>query len=333
MKKVKTKDEVLKILKEAGDNFVSGEEIAGRVFVTRAGVWKAIKALERDGLEIEAVTNRGYRIKPLEDRIDAGWIESELKEAGKDIRVFYYDEVDSTNNVVANLGHEYEGILLAIAGKQTKGRGRRGRDFYSPKDTGIYMSLLIRTGASLDELEGLTATAAVAVSKAIDEVVFDGKDVAKIKWVNDVYIDERKISGIITELTTNLEDTGLHNIVMGIGINVLAPNGGFPEDINKKAGSLEMVGGRLESGVRNHIIAASISNLFDYFKNRAETLSIYRAKSNLIGNYVKINNFSESTRENYARVTGISENYGLEVVYDDGRAEVLSSGEVSVVKY
>lgn len=330
---MKTKDKILDLLKKAGTDFVSGQEMAEKVYVTRAGVWKAIKALEKEGYEIEAVTNRGYRLKPRNDEINAQYIENKLSERNRELKVFYFDEVDSTNDQVVRLGRNNEGILLAIAGKQTNGRGRRGREFFSPKDTGIYMSLLIRGNDPLERYAYLTATAAVSVAKAIDKTVFSGKDVAKIKWVNDVYIGERKISGTITELSTNLEDPSQHSIVMGIGINVYVPKEAIPADIVDKAGSLEGADALFGENVRNNIIVETMDGLFKYMDLKDETLHIYREKSNLIGNYVKINSFSERVTENYAKVTGIDDEFHLCVEYENGKTDSLSTGEVSVVKY
>lgn len=330
---MKTKDRVLEILKASGTEFISGQEMAEKIFVTRAGIWKAIKALEKEGHEIEAVTNRGYRLKPKNDEILPDYIEEELEKRNTEIKVFYFDEVDSTNDQVVRLGREKEGVLLAIAGSQTNGRGRRGRDFFSPKDTGIYMSLLLRGNEPLEKFSGLTATAAVAVAKAIDKTVFAGRDVAKIKWVNDVYIGDRKISGTITEFSTSLEDPTQHSIVMGIGINVYVPKEDIPEDIINKAGTLEGADALFGENVRNNIIIETMDGLFKYMDKKEDTLEIYRAKSNLIGNYVKINSFSERVTENYAKVTGIDEDFCLCVAYDSGKTDKLSTGEVSVVKY
>lgn len=330
---MKTKEKVLKLLQEAGNDYISGEEMAAKLNVTRAGIWKAVKTLQDNGIEIEAITNRGYRLLSPNDAIEAEWIEEKLRERGIDISVFYFDEVTSTNDVVVKLGYENSGVVLAIAGKQTNGRGRRGRDFYSPKDTGIYMSLLFRGNEPVEQLAGLTSTIAVAVAKGIDKAAFNDRDIAKIKWVNDIYIGSRKISGTITELSTNLEAPSQHSIVMGIGINVYVPKEDFPEELKNKAGALETTGLSTEDHLRNRIILEVIANLFHYRKDKEETLKIYREKSNLIGHYVKINSFSERVNDNYALVTGISDDFHLEVRYDDGREDSLSSGEVSVVKY
>ena len=329
---MKIKDKVYAMLKNAGPEFVSGEEMAKSLYVTRAGIWKAVRALEKEGYDVEAVTNRGYRLRPRKDPISAEAVESYLNKQGLNVKVFYYEETDSTNLRAQVLSKEYEGNLLVIAGAQTKGRGRKGRSFFSPEDTGIYMSLLLRNGESQEELSNITANAAVATAMAIDSEAFESEDRVKIKWVNDLYLGDKKITGILSEGFADLE-TGSFSVVIGIGINVFMPSHGFPEDIKDKAGSIEEGGGRLEDNLRNRIIGRTVVNLMYYHGDSEESLRIYRSKSNLIGSYVLINTFTDQKTEKYAKVVGIDDDCHLLVEYDDGRREALSSGEVSVVKY
>ncbi|MCR4961596.1 MAG: biotin--[acetyl-CoA-carboxylase] ligase [Lachnospiraceae bacterium] len=329
---MKTKDRIYEMLKASGEEFVSGEKMAETLQVTRAGIWKAIRALEKDGIGIEAVTNKGYRIKAFDNGTDPELIEELLKKKGLEVKVFYYDETDSTNLRAKELGSEYPGNLLVIAGKQTMGRGRKGRHFFSPGRTGIYMSFLLRNGESVKELSTLTANAAVATATAIDKEAFGGKDTVKIKWVNDLYLESRKVTGILAEGFADIEGNGEFYVVTGIGINLYEPAGGFPEDIKDKAGSVEGCKGKLSSDSRNRIIADTVANIVYYHDTPAESLKIYKDKSNLIGSRVLINTFSSSGEKENALVTGIDDECHLLVRYDDGRTEALSSGEVSVVK-
>ena len=169
-----TKEEVLSILQSNASNYISGQELASRLYVTRASVWKAIKSLQADGYQIDAVTNKGYRLSPTFDPINIEDISQKINTSDRQIKVIYLDEVDSTNDHVRRLeGESHEDILL-IAGCQTKGRGRRGRDFFSPKNTGLYMSLLLHTNSDTNNIPHITATTASAVAKAIDHVIFHG---------------------------------------------------------------------------------------------------------------------------------------------------------------
>ncbi len=332
-----TKEEVLSILQSNTSNFISGQELANMLYVTRASVWKAIKSLQADGYQIDAVTNKGYRLSPTFDPINIEDISQKINTSDRQIKVIYLDEVDSTNDHVRRLeGENHEDILL-IAGCQTKGRGRRGRDFFSPKNTGLYMSLLLHTNSDTNNIPHITAITASAVAKAIDHVIFRDKDISKIKWVNDIYINKYKISGILTEAFSYMEDEDSSYIIIGIGINIFVPDNGFPKELKKIAGAiisdtkaskdanLENIRGRLSSRI--------INNIFYYKENQIECLEVYRNKSNLIGNYVQINDFKENHHKNYSKVVGIDDEYRLIIENDNGNRQALSSGEVSVVKY
>lgn len=328
-----TKSKVLQLLKDNSGTYLSGQEMADKIFVTRASIWKSIKSLKEEGYDIEAVTNKGYRLSPDEDKIDVSVIKAELEKSNLKIHVAYKNEVDSTNDEVRRIASAYEGEVLLIAEKQTAGRGRRGREFYSPENTGLYMSLLIRPDKSIAKLSSITGIAAVAVSKTIDEVFFSSSDATKIKWVNDIFLKDRKVSGILTEAFTSMEDEEDSVIVIGIGVNIYEPNVGFPKEIKKIAGTISK-DANIVNGARNKLAACIIKNLYKYYGSEKESIEIYREKSTLIGNWIKINSFAKTDdNKKYARVTGISDTYHLQIEYENGQSDELSSGEVSVVKY
>ncbi len=331
-----TKEEVLNLLNSNRGSFVSGQDIAGTLNVSRAAVWKAIKSLESDGLGIEAVTNKGYRLNDGTDIVNASYVEDRLRDRGIDIRVVYKDETGSTNEDAVNLLKESDKPVLVIADKQNKGRGRRGRDFYSPKGTGLYMSLAMRDALSLMKTAKVTSVAAVAVSEAVDSVVFKGENRSLIKWVNDIYIGDRKVCGILSEAMISMEDGDGGVVVVGMGINVYEPEGGFPDDINMKAGYL--IGHGQKSGLHNNMLrsdlaAEVIRDFFHYISEPEESLNIYRKKSNLIGKHILVNSFVPGDKRAGSRayVTGIDDECRLLVKYEDGSEEALSSGEVSVI--
>ncbi len=339
---MKTKDRVLEILQNNSNRYVSGEEMAEALYVTRAAVWKAIKSLKNNGYDIEAVTNRGYRL-----HVDLGLpneyiIRDELNEALKgaevnrmleELEVKVYDEVTSTNDVARLYAMENPSKrALIIATSQSKGRGRRGRSFYSPKGTGLYLSLLIYPDLTATKATRLTSMMAVALARAIEDCTGIS---TSIKWVNDIYYDGKKVAGILTEAISSMEDEMLAYVIIGVGINLYMPSGGFPDDIKNIAGALYKDGG---NGDAINRLSASLIYRFNQVINepRSNYLEEYRNRSMLIGNYVKVMQYTDEdvkTSNEYAYVTGIDDECHLCVRYDDGRELILSTGEVSVVKY
>lgn len=329
---MKTKDKVLELLLINAGQFVSGQEIAEKLYVTRASVWKAIKSLRASGVDIDAVTNKGYRIKQSVDEIDADFIIAELSGVYKSIEIQVYDEVTSTNDIALSASRQSDNDILTVADCQTKGRGRRGRDFYSPKGTGIYMSYAFKPERHFSEMENITAIAALALAKAIDEVIFDNTVTAQIKWVNDIYIDNHKIAGILTEGYTSYENPEDSRIVIGWGINVYMPVEGFPKDIVNLAGYLIKGEPGKGSNIRTKLVVSLMKHLNTLTdEDVTKMVSEYDNRLCITGSYVKINRFNNNYTYGYVR--GINDKFHLMVEYDDGKIEELSSGEVSVVKY
>lgn len=332
-----TKEQVLNILNSNPGVFFSGQEIADRIYVTRTAVWKSIKALEKDGHQIEAVTNKGYRLKKSVDLINTESIKKGISKTWKHTSVFYYDEIDSTNDEIKRLASSSNKNIIVIANKQLNGHGRRGREFYSPENTGLYFSILIHTNNMDLSTAGITAVAACATAKAIDDTIFNGEDTMKIKWVNDIYHNNKKVAGILSEACNYMEDESSNYIIIGFGINLYEPEIGFPKNIKKTAGSIipsSLSDNFINSQIKNNLVIEIVNNLILFNNNKNTCLKMYRNKSTLIGNYVKINSFAGKTdNKNYAKVIGINSKYHLLIEYDNGTKDELSSGEVSVVKY
>ena len=195
------KEQVLGFLWKAQDDYISGAELARRLGVSRTAVWKAMGQLRAQGYLIESVTNKGYRLSPCSDVLSAAGVEKYLKTQSLSIRVV--DEVDSTNSVLKRMAAEGapQGSVL-IAERQSAGRGRMGRSFYSPPGTGLYMSLLLRPCMEAQRATLVTTSAAVAVAEAIERLAGEA---AQIKWVNDVLFHGRKVCGILTEAGMDFE--------------------------------------------------------------------------------------------------------------------------------
>lgn len=353
MKKMTTKESILLSLKSSSD-FVSGESLAESCAISRTSVWKAIKSLESDGYKIEAISNRGYHLISSPDIIDGAYIAQKIAALGVTAgNVTAFSELDSTLSESKRQCAEVttfrtadgtltpEGARLhrsvIVAGKQTAGRGRMGRPFMSPPDSGIYFTLIYAPKNGVTNPALLTAVAAVAVSRAVDEL-FDTH--AQIKWVNDVFLGGKKICGILTEGVANFETGRIEAANVGIGINVR--NMGFTGELAKIAGSIQEAAPDKEkaTGVsRNNLVAhvaAHLLRFYDAWENGDKTalddcLSEYRRRSLVIGKTVTINPAAGLQGETYsATVVDIANDASLVIKCADGTEKKLQSGEVSL---
>lgn len=229
---------ILAVLREAGDRFVSGEELSRRFGISRTAVWKHIQYLQAAGYPIEAVRNRGYRLGQAEQPLRADAIQAGLATARLGRKMMVLETVDSTNRVAFSEAEKGapEGYTV-LAERQTAGKGRRGRHWHSPPGVGIWMSLILRPPLPIVQAPQLTLMAAVSVAEAVREVT--GVPVG-IKWPNDLLLpDGRKVCGILTEMSAEAEQ--IQFIVLGIGLNVSHREDDFPEELRSAAGSLAMV--------------------------------------------------------------------------------------------
>ena len=227
------KAEILTILKDT-DGYVSGQELCERFGVSRTAVWKAMNQLKKEGYEIESVQNKGYHLVKTPDILSKNELVSIRKTKWVGTEICYFDVTDSTNTQAKSLGEgDAPNGTLVVAGKQESGRGRRGRSFESPAGTGIFMTLLLRPEIEPQNASMLTLVSALAVAKGIEHMV----DLpVQIKWPNDIVINGKKVCGILTEMSAQMDY--VNHIVIGIGINV--HNESFPEEIAPVATSLYM---------------------------------------------------------------------------------------------
>ncbi len=314
------KDEALRFFEENSSSYTSGQTIADKLGVSRSSVWKAVKALEKEGYIFEGYTNRGYRLVSSRDILSAEGIRKHLvKFPG--IPIYYFDEIDSTNRQAKELANagSAEGTLV-VADCQKAGRGRLGRSFFSPPGVGIYFTLIIRPESLFDNAPLITTAASVAVAKAVRERC--GKD-AVIKWVNDVYISGKKICGILTEAVTDMESGTVESAVIGIGINFFP--GSFPDEIKDIAAPVFTEKGSVS---RNELTAAVVDELLDIITHLPDKsfMKTYRELSMVIGKDVVC--FRGNTRFE-GRVLDVDDLGGLVIETDKG-TEVLRSGEVTL---
>jgi BirA family transcriptional regulator, biotin operon repressor / biotin---[acetyl-CoA-carboxylase] ligase len=216
---------IIKLLKENRNSFVSGEEISHKLNVSRTAIWKHITHLRQCGYEISATPHTGYCLEKVPDKLLPDEISYGLETKIFGRKIYAYNSADSTNTIAYNLAEqaEPEGALI-VAEKQTKGKGRMGRHWVSPQGSGIYMSLILKPKISPTEAGKITLISSVAVAKTIRKIT--GLK-ALIKWPNDVYINDSKVCGILTEMSAELDL--INFIIMGIGININTPKSSLPD--------------------------------------------------------------------------------------------------------
>lgn len=321
---MKTKEKLLRLFENDRGRFLSGEELAERLGCSRAAIWKAVTALRNEGYGITAVTNKGYCLDPASDMLSQAGVEKYLGAYKDRIKLDVRKSVGSTNDVLRELaaGGAPEGTV-AIAGTQTGGKGRLGRSFFSPKDSGLYLSILLRPDMSALDAVRITTAAAVAVADTAETL--SGKR-TRIKWVNDVRIDGKKICGILTEASFSLENGGLEYAVVGIGVNACEPEGGFPEEIKDIAGA---VFSEHREDLRCRLAGGIITRFMELYEDLGseDMLSSYRSRLEWKNDRIRVIRGSE---EFECTLIDVDDAYALRVRLDDGSEKLISSGEITI---
>lgn len=329
-----TKDYVLATLIKSG-TYVSGEKISARLNISRAAINVAVKSLRSDGYTIESSTNKGYKLTERPNVINQGELFARLNEERMS-NIICLESTPSTNMELKNL--LYDGApagTVIIANEQTKGRGRLGRSFISPPNTGLYLSYLLRPRIkpdSFDSISSVTAWSAVAVCNAIENACGLRPE---IKWVNDILVNNMKVCGILTEMFLESESGLISGIVIGIGININQKQADFPSELQNTASSLSAQdGGNIFS--RCDIAAELITELDKlaaaWPEDKSEYLAMYRSSCITLGKEVGVikvhTNPDERPRRGIA--LAVNDDFSLKVAFNDNTTEDLSSGEVSV---
>ena len=318
------KQKLLELL-QSTEGFLSGQELSDHLNVSRTAVWKVMKSLEEDGYEIEAVRNKGYSLKKEPDiltkescasRINTKWL-------GKNLMV--YDVTDSTNTRLKLAGEQgAPNGSVAVANAQEAGKGRLGRHWETPKGSALAFSLLLRPQIQPENASMLTLVAALAVSRAIDEYA---SIKTQIKWPNDIVYQGKKLCGILTEMSADMDQ--IHYVIVGIGINVQMTD--FPKEIQNTATSLKLVTGK--TLLRNELLAKVLEEfevLYEQFVS-AESLKNLKAEyeSRLANKDNRVNVLAPSGAWQ-GICLGIKEDGALLVQREDGKVEEVIAGEVSV---
>lgn len=317
------KQSVLQILEENRSECISGQQLANKLLVSRAAIWKAINSLKNDGYSIDATTNKGYKLVEANDLLSKEGIMPYLNKEYADIPILVNQSVVSTNAEAKKLAvdNALHGTVV-IADEQTGGRGRLGRKFYSPAKTGIYMSIILRPHMDITNATLITTAAAVAVCRAIKSICHMNP---KIKWVNDIFIDHKKVCGILTEAVTDFESGMVESIIVGIGINYKTIQ--FPDDIREIATSL--YSSESTTINRNSLIAAIINELFSLYStlDNREFINEYKSYSMILGENIK---YYHNNSEFFGKAIDIDNNGGLIVQTDQSDIITLTSGEITI---
>src|SRR6056297_2629294 len=318
------KDKVLKILKE-NKEYISGEKISNILDVSRTAVWKNINSLKDEGYEIDSISRKGYKLVSSPDILKYEEIAPYLKTENIGKNILYFDTIDSTNKKAKEIAETSPDGTVVISEEQTAGRGRLGRNWSSPKGSSLLISILLKPEIDPSKVSNITLVGAVALVKALEYFDIEGL----IKWPNDIIINGKKIAGILTELSAEINQ--VNYVVMGIGVNLYTNEEEFPEDIRHKAGSILSETGKT---INRKKFTGKFLNCFEkysqeYFlgNNFDEVIKISKERSILMGKEVKIVGRDYSYE---AKVLDITEKGHLLIEKKDGSKEEIYSGEVSV---
>lgn len=322
-RKMSMKEQILGLLKAYPD-YVSGQDICEQLGVSRTAIWKNINALKNEGYHIDSVNNRGYKLLSEPDVMEEKRIREYLHTKWIAKNIWYQTETDSTNTQAKRMGEDgAPNGTLVITERQTAGKGRRGKSWVSPMGN-CYFSVLLRPEISVDRASMITLVSALALAKTIKET--EALD-TMIKWPNDVIANGKKLCGILTESSTDLEY--INYAVVGIGINTNQIE--FPDEIKDMASSI-----RLETGnkINRAKLLGTFLNVFEvYYEKFLETedLSILLEEYNHFlvncGKEVKI---IEKEQERILTAIGVDSRGRLIVEDKNGQRETIISGEVSV---
>ncbi len=286
-------DEILKLLRESPSAFLSGEEISRRLKVSRTAVWKRMKRLRTLGYEIEASTRSGYRLIRSPDLLTPSEIKPILKTKWIGKTIHHFHTLDSTNSKAYQLALDgaEEGEVV-VAESQEKGRGRLGRQWFSPPFLNLYLSVILRPKISPHQASLITLMAAIATADAIQK--FSGF-LPLIKWPNDILLRNRKVAGLLNEINSEMDR--IHFVILGIGINLNMDEKVFSKEIRTVATSLKIEMRQTIS--RKAFLQSLLQELEKWYtifmkQGSAVILKAWRDRAHLKGRRVKVTSFGET---------------------------------------
>ena len=328
---MKTKEAVLLYLQEHTGEPISGEIMALALNKSRTSIWKAIQSLKKEGYSIESSTNKGYTLSQNNDVLSEQQITQELIQQHHPIdwNIQTMESTTSTNDLAKLYANQNSTTpAIFISEEQTAGRGRLGRKFVSPSKTGLYISLCLFPTIALEDLSLITCATAVACVETLEELT--GKSL-NIKWVNDLFYQDKKVGGILTEVISDFEFQQVQALIVGMGINLIDSPQSFPEELHSIVGSIFPSKTEYDNSSfnRNHFIAQFLEKWTFYYQNlsKRDFIESYKEHSNVIGKSIKV---IEGTQVYHAYAKDIDENGHLIIEKEDNTLHSLSYGEVSI---
>ncbi len=317
-------EEVLNALKSRAGEHVSGENLRKMLGVSRTAIWKEIQRLKADGYQILSQPHSGYQLVGIPDRLTPQELSWNLRVKRIGRRIHAYETTNSTMEIAHRLaaGGEPDGTVVVAEG-QTKGRGRLGRSWVSPKGKGIYLSVLLRPRLQLAEVPLITLMAAVALAQAIQSET--GLE-PEIKWPNDLMIRAKKAAGILTELNAELNQ--VHYVVVGIGVNVNTPKSSLPAHATSL---VEESGSRQDRLSIARSLLSHLDRLYDDFLKGGtpEMLEAWRGFAGFLGKRIRV---AAQGRVVDGQAVDVDSTGALLVRTDTGFIEPVAAGEVLVVR-
>jgi BirA family biotin operon repressor/biotin-[acetyl-CoA-carboxylase] ligase len=321
------KRRILEILKKNGEDFISGEDISKQIGVTRTAVWKHINQLKEEGYEIESISRKGYCLIKEPDMLYADLLEIDKRSIVFGKKIYHFESVESTNTIAKRLAAEGadEGTII-IAEEQTEGKGRLGRYWQSDKGAGIWMSIILKPKIEPSEATKITQIAAAAAAAVIRNCTGCKTE---IKWPNDIILNKKKVCGILTEMSGELNS--VNYVIVGIGINVKQKQEDFVPDFAKYATSIKSYTDKTIS--RKEIVIDMLEEFerlyldFLYTGSIKKSLKVCKKYSATLGNKVRI---IYREKEILAEAIDITEKGELLIKDDFGEIKKVISGEVSV---
>ena len=320
------KEGLLERLKKAEDRWVSGEMLSAEMSMTRSAVWKHICKLRDEGYEIKSSPRKGYLLHRIPDRLFPREVRSGL---GTTIfgqgEIIHFSETDSTNSKAKELaGRGTPEGTIVIAERQTVGRGRRGRSWFSPDNSGLYLSLVLRPEVVPAEAPKMTLMTAVAVC---DVLVPHLSSPPRVKWPNDILAGGRKIAGILTEIST--EPDAIDYVVVGLGLNVNVPARQFPKEIRGRATSILIETGKVHS--RAAILRSFLEHferIYALFREGRFSLILdrWKAYADTAGQYVRVDQIG---RVLSGEIQNIDEDGSLLLKDEKGYLHRIISGDIT----